>query len=182
MVIWSGVGQSRTWNRLAEAEPRIFESVSFTADDQQRVEASLVQLAQAAKDQERTTVSFTVEDLNLLISTKEVLAGMRDTCRVRQIQRAGLVADWSQAVRGDRYLNGTFTFRPMPSDSNSWQLDLVDLAIPGKEVPPALIATAKELQLYRFSLTERELQAVLRSVEEMRLEDGRLVIQTKGRY
>ena len=78
-----------------------------------------------------------------------------------------------------RYLNGTLVFRPVASGTNAWQLDLLAVRVPGKEVPQGFVNMARELHLFRFDLNAKELQETLKRVDRMELADGAVLLSTR---
>jgi hypothetical protein len=82
----------------------------------------------------------------------------------------------SQELRGQRFLNGTFRFTVAPSETNTWQLMLEDIVVPGRSVPPAFIQNYRNLHMFRFDAELPGLQDALKRISAIRMEPGRLVV------
>lgn len=177
--IWAlttGYRQSKELAKFVDDKPLEFAPIQPSQDQLAHVKAATEQIRRAATDGTAAEVPLTVEDLNTLIATAPVLDAYRATARVRSITSRGMAAEMSQELRGKRFLNGTYSFTPARSQTNTWQLILDDIVVPGREVPRPFIEAYRNLHMFRFDAALPELQAALKRIEEIRLEEGRLII------
>ena len=87
----------------------------------------------------------------------------------------------SQELRGKRFLNGRFSFTPARSETNTWQLMLEAIDVPDRVVPGPFVQTYRNLHMFRFDADIPELQAVLKRIDGMRLEEGRIIISVPAK-
>jgi hypothetical protein len=175
-VVMTGVIQNRALAEFVDDKPLTFESLQPDAAALERAKATAEQIRQAAGNGTAAEVPVTVEILNTWIATSPWLDAYRSTARVRAITPRGLVAEMSQELRGKRFLNGTYRFTVAQSATNTWQLMLEDIVVPGRTVPPPFIQSYRNLHMFRFDAGIPELQAVLKRISEVRLEEGHLLI------
>jgi hypothetical protein len=180
-TVLTGVAQRRALAGFTTDRPTVFEAVALPPEAVARARDLLREIGEAAASGKGGEVAVTVEDLNAWILTEPLLESLRDTVRVRRVGADGVTAEMSQELRGGRFLNGTFRFTPVPSETNTWQLRLEDIAVPGKEVPSGFVRLYRDLHLFRFDLEQEPLQAALRGIGEMRPEEGRIVLGFRGR-
>jgi len=184
-TVLTGLLQNRSLAGFTEEEPRYYgvDSAVLQGKNAERLEEKLATLREAAAEGRAQTVAFSKGELNHLLQTRELLESLRETTRVREIGAEGIEVASSQAVRklgsGNRYLNAYFVFRPVPSGSNTWQLELRDLRVPDREVPEGFLNMARELRLFRFDLEAEGLQEVLERIDELRTEPGELVVEMR---
>lgn len=183
-TVVTGWMQNQAIAGFTEEQPRKLEAPGRLGDaDRKALAGKLASLLQAAREQRRLEVSLTAGELNELILTQPLLESLRDSTRVRRIGKAGIEVESSLPLRklggGMRYLNGNLVFQPAISGTNAWQLDLLAVRVPGKEVPVGFVNMARELHLFRFDLNAKELQEVLKRVERMELSDGAVLIRTR---
>jgi hypothetical protein len=179
MGIWAlttGIRQSEALAKFVDKQPIEFPVTQPSEAQIAHAKAALDQISRAAKDGTEAEVALTVEDLNTLILTSEVLKDYRNSARVRSISPRGLEAEMSQELRGKRFLNGSFRFTPGKSSTNTWQLILEDIIVPGREVPRQFIEGYRTLQMFRFENAIPELQGALKRIDQIRLEDGRALV------
>ncbi|RFC46870.1 MAG: hypothetical protein DVB23_001405 [Verrucomicrobia bacterium] len=175
-AVMTGVMQHRALAEFVDQSALVLEPLQPEPAAVARAKAAAEQIRKAAEAGTEAEVPLTVEILNTWIATSPWLETYRTTARVRSILPQGLVAEMSQELRGKRFLNGTFRFTVARSETNTWQLMLEDIDVPGRTVPPAFIQNYRNLHMYRFDADLPELQAVLKRISGMRLEQDRLVI------
>jgi hypothetical protein len=185
-VAVTGLRMDRAIAAFAEPEARDYgRGVPALAGEKAKgFERKLVDLQSAAREKRRVEVSFDVSELNHLVQTQELLQSLRNSTRVVRIGPAGLEVESSQPAKklggGLRYLNGVFVFRPVPSETNAWQLELVNFSCAtSKQVPEGFLKLARNLHFFRFDLNAKELQEVLKRVERMDLREGSVVVVTR---
>lgn len=175
-AVMTGWMQRRLLAEFVDAEPLRFEQLEPDQAARDQAKAVVERIRQAAETGHEAEIPITVQDLNTWIATSPWLRDYRETARIRGITPQGVVAEMSQELRGGRFLNGIFRFTPARSETNTWQLMLEDIEVPGRTVPPAFIQTYRNLHMFRFDAGIPELQAVLKRIEQIRLEEGRLVV------
>ncbi len=179
-VVVTGVVQNRQISGFTQDTALEIVPTEPSPDTAAKLEA----LRGAADAQTATQVSFSVVDLNSLIATQPMLEPYRLTTQVISISPTGMVIRSSQEMRklgkGQRFLNGDFVFTVVPSETNHWQLMLQDIKVPESDVPEGFVGMFRGLHMFRFGLENQELQAVLKQITEIRLEEGQVVVVTKG--
>jgi hypothetical protein len=185
-VAVTGLKMDRAIAEFAEQEPRYYGrgQTPLGTEESRPVQAKLENLRAAAHDRRRVESTFNVAELNHFIQTEPVLQSLRDTSHVVGIGPGGLEVECSLPSRklfgGFRYLNGRFVFQPVPSETNAWQLELRSFHVAGKKVPEGFLRLVEGLHLFRFDLGAKDLQEVLRRVERMDLQEGKVVVATRG--
>ncbi len=175
-VVMTGVVQNRALAEFVDDKPLSLEPLQPDAAAIGRARAAAEQIRQAALNGTAADVPITAEILNTWIATSPWLDAYRSTARVRSITPRGIVAEMSQELRGKRFLNGTFRFTVAQSATNTWQLMLEDIEVPGRTVPPPFIQSYRNLHMFRFDAGIPELQAVLKRISAIRLEEGQIVV------
>lgn len=174
--VMTGVMQHNALAGFVDPNPLVLEPLRPGVGELERAKLAAEQIRQAAESGGSAEVPVTVETLNTWIATSPWLEDYRAKARVRSITPQGLVAEMSQELRGKRFLNGTFRFTVAPSETNTWQLMLEDIVVPGRSVPPAFIQNYRNLHMFRFDAELPGLQAALKRISAIRMEPGRLVV------
>ncbi len=179
-VAVTGFVQNRRIGDFTESKPMKIESAAPKPGQMELVQAKLDLLEDAAKSGAAVEISFSAEDLNVLIASQPVLESFRGNTAVESIGPTGIVALKSQEMRklggGRRFLNGRFTFVPRESETNEWQLMLAGIESAGNEVPADFVEMFRNLHMFRFDDSQKRLQAVLKRISAVKLEENRLVV------
>jgi hypothetical protein len=182
--IWAvavGYLQSKGFDAFLDKEPLVFEVTPPSAEALAHATAAIEQIRRAATEGAEVEVPLTVEDLNTLLVTAPLLDSYRTTGRVRRITSRGLEAELSQELKGKRFLNGVFRFTPAKSETNTWQLLLEDIEVPGREVPDPFILGYRNLHMFRFDSDLPDLQTVLKRIDAIRLEEGCILVHVPAK-
>jgi hypothetical protein len=180
-VVAVGYLQNKGFDAFLDKEPLVFEVTPPTTEALAHATAAIEQIRRAATDGAEVEVPLTVEDLNTLIVTAPLLSSYRTSGRVRSITPRGLEAELSQELKGRRFLNGVFRFTPAKSETNTWQLLLEDIEVPGREVPEPFILGYRNLHMFRFDSDLPDLQTVLKRIDAIRLEEGRILVHVPAK-
>lgn len=185
-VVVTGLRMDRAIAAFAEPEARLFGRgiPVLGGEEAKALERKLDDLRTAAREKRRVEVVLDQAELNHLVQTQEVLQSLRESTRVLRIGPAGLEVESSQPAKklggGLRYLNGVFVFRPVPSETNAWQLELVSFTCStSKQVPEGFLKLVRNLHFFRFDLNANGLQEVLGRVERIDLREGHVAVVTR---
>lgn len=180
-AVVAGVMQNSGFGDVAEDTAREYPIPAPSAEEIEVLEAKLKILATAAEVKRETTVELTVDELNGLIATQQLLADMRGETRVRRITKSQIEIEMSLPIRklpiGFRFINGNYFFVPQ-NLGGSWQLSLFEVQTDKGPLSPDAVEMWRELQLMRFDSENPALRPFLRQLESVALEDGKVILKT----
>lgn len=142
----------------------------------------LQKISDAALNNATERITFSADDLNVLIASQEMLADFRGSTYIEKITADAIVTRVTQTLRGlkpgtFRYLNGTMDFTPLLR-RKTVVFQIRDVRIPGKEIPEEFIKSYSSQDLFKLDHTNLALGEVMRELERVYLEDGQLVVET----
>ena len=184
LAVWTifvGLKQNSAIAAFSEDEQKTYSIEAPAAPEAELLNTKLQILAKAAETKQATTVELSVEDLNDLIATQDLLADLRGNTRVSSVEPSHIAIQMSRPVRklpmGFRYVNGTYSFRP-EKIGDAWELTLLDIAADAGVVDPNFVAMFRELQLLRFDPRNANLKPVLKQLKAVELKDGHVALTT----
>lgn len=184
LAIWTiyvGISQNREIAKFTEEERKTYPIDKPSAELIAEIETKLKILELAAEKKEETSIELSVDDMNALIATQQLLEDLRGNTRVARISEQRVDVRMSPPLRklpfGRRYLNGMFRFVPEEIE-DSWQFTLYEINADAGPVNPDFLEMFQELQLLRFNAELPKLKPVLKQLKSAKLADGKVVLTT----
>lgn len=180
-----GLWQQKQRARFLDAEPAEIRVLEPTPAQVEAAEHELVSLIAAATQNHMDRITFTAENLNTLIATRDKLEGFRGNTFVKGITAEGIEVEMSQPVKKRvlskevMYLNGKFTFEPvLRKDTVAFRF--VDLEKEGVEIPEGFKQGFSAIDnLLVLNPKDEIMGPVMKKIGKVYLEEGKLVVETR---
>ncbi|NNE94155.1 MAG: hypothetical protein HKN23_21110 [Verrucomicrobiales bacterium] len=186
-ILYTVVGfyQHKERAKFLDAEPTEVRVLEPTPLQAEQAEHALFSLISAASQNNMDRVTFTPENLNTLIATREKLAGFRGNTFVKRITAEGIEVEMSQPVKKAvlskelLYLNGLFTFQPeLRKDTVAFKF--IDIQKDGVEIPEDFKKGFSAIDnLLVLNPKDEVMAPVMKKLSKVYLEEGKLVVETK---
>ena len=186
-ILYTVVGfyQHKERAKFLDPEPAEIRVLEPTATQIEQAENGLISIVAAATQNHMDRVTFTAENLNTLIATREKLSGFRGNTFVQRITPGGIEVEMSQPVKKAvlskelLYLNGLYTFQPeLRKDTVAFKF--IDIQKDGVEIPEDFKAGFSAIDnLLVLDPEDEILGPVMKKLKRVYLEDGKLVLETK---
>lgn len=133
----------------------------------------------AVKSGKKSTITFTVEELNLAIAHYPKLSTFREDMSIREITDEAIIANIAFTVRPGfddfRYLNGTMTMKPVIAMGSLFPIVTDITPLNGHDVPAKFIKDFPTL-LFSNYRNDEELAEVFHKLSSVELEPGLMTI------
>lgn len=186
IVLYLVVGniQTKAIDGFTQDEPAKLETVVTTDDLVSASMAKLKQVEEAVQAGRSERITFTAEDLNVLIATLEVAKDFRGNTYVESINSDGILAHMAQPLRkgiiakGFRYLNAKFLLEP-ELRKRTFAFKVRDIRPAEGKVPLEFIKNYAVIDFFKIDPENEAIKANIPHLAAIYTEKDLVVVETK---
>ena len=186
IVLYLVVGniQNKAIDGFTQDEPAKLELIEPTDERVASTSAKLKQIEEAVKAGRSERVTFTAEDLNILIATLEVAKDFRGNTVVESINTDGVLTHMAQPLRkgiiakGFRYLNAKFLLEP-ELRKRTFAFRVRDIRPAEGKVPIEFIQNYAVIDFFKIDPENEAIKAHVPHLAAIYTEKDLLVVETK---
>lgn len=186
VVLYLVVGniQNKAIDGFTQDEPAKLEAVVATDELVASSIAKLKQVEEAVKAGRSERITFTAEDLNVLIANLEVAKDFRGNTFVESISERGIQTQMAQPLRkgiiakGFRYLNAKFLLEP-ELRKRTFAFKIRDIKPAEGVVPLEFIKNYSVIDFFRIDPNNEAIAANVPHLAAIYTEKDQLVVETK---
>ncbi len=186
VVLYLVVGniQTKAIDGFTQDEPAKLEAIVATDERIAAASAKLKQIEEAVKAGRSERITFTAEDLNILIATLDVAKDFRGNTVVESINSDGILAHMAQPLRkgilakGFRYLNAKFLLEP-ELRKRTFAFKVRDIRPAEGKVPIEFIQNYAVIDFFRIDPDNEAIKAHISHLAAIYTEKDLVVVETK---
>lgn len=168
-------------NAFSDTELKTVPIAEANADVAKRLGRTLEQLQRAIKEGRTEKFTFTDQQLNQIVSTLPAVQEARGRARFTIIDdhlkvAAGIPLDQIPGFQG-RYLNGEFTL-DLRLENGALSLRVLDAAVRGQPLPPVIMERLRQQNFAEQAMQNPEFRQQISALKALRIEGGKLVVET----
>lgn len=168
-------------NQYTDTELKAVPVEETNAETARRLGRTFEQLQRAIKEGRAEHFTLTDLQMNQLVATVPALAGVRGRAHFAIVDghlrvESGIPLGQVPGFQG-RFLNGEFTL-DLRLENGQLNLRVLDATVRGQPLPPLLMDRLRQRNLAEQALQNREFRQQIASLKSLRIEDGKLVLDT----
>ena len=186
VVLYAVVGniQNKAIDGFTQDEPAKLEAITTTEESVNAATGKLQQIAAAVESGRSERITFSADDLNVLIATLDEAKDFRGNTYVESISEDGILTQMSQPLRkgiiakGFRYLNAKFLFEP-ELRKRTFAFKVRDIKPAEGSIPSEFIKNYAVIDFFRIDPDNEAIAANVPHLAAIYTEKDQLVVETK---